>query len=166
MKYTRDVLAEAVAANNSLSGVLRHFGLKPSGGSYAHIGGLIRKYDLDTSHFTGQGWRRGRTFGLRRSPDDYLRLRGPEEPRAKGPILAKALQAIGRAYRCERCGNAGLWRGVKISLHVDHVNGDRNDCRPDNLRLLCPNCHSQTSTHSQRAAVVIGAGGGSRTRTP
>ena len=48
-----------------------------------------------------------------------------------------------RGYKCEVCGLSD-WQDKKITLHVDHVNGDPANDRPDNLRLICPNCHSQT----------------------
>lgn len=49
-------------------------------------------------------------------------------------------------YKCDICGNTGLWLGKKITLHLDHINGISNDHRMINLRFLCPNCHQQTST--------------------
>jgi len=48
-------------------------------------------------------------------------------------------------WRCESC-NIIDWLGKEIVLELDHVNGNSNDHRLENLRLLCPNCHSQTST--------------------
>ena len=51
--------------------------------------------------------------------------------------------------RCEACGIRD-WRGRALSLHLDHINGVRNDNRLENLRMLCPNCHSQTPTYSGR----------------
>lgn len=52
----------------------------------------------------------------------------------------------------EECYECGLthWLGLKLALHVDHINGIANDHRPENLRMLCPNCHSQTATFSGR----------------
>jgi 5-methylcytosine-specific restriction endonuclease McrA len=50
------------------------------------------------------------------------------------------------------CSDCGLteWRGRPISMHIDHVNGVRDDHRLENLRMLCPNCHSQTPTYAGR----------------
>lgn len=50
-------------------------------------------------------------------------------------------------YKCNTCFNKGFWLKRKLSLHLDHINGVRNDNRLENLRFLCPNCHSQTDTY-------------------
>ena len=51
-------------------------------------------------------------------------------------------------YKCNKCNNNGNWMNNKLSLHLDHINGINNDNRIENLRFLCPNCHSQTETYS------------------
>jgi len=50
-----------------------------------------------------------------------------------------------RGEKCEKCGIED-WNGTSLSFHIDHINGDRTDNRIDNLKVLCPNCHSQTDT--------------------
>lgn len=47
---------------------------------------------------------------------------------------------------CVICGGGNMWNGKVLNLEIDHINGDRSDSRVCNLRLLCPNCHSQTVT--------------------
>ena len=62
--------------------------------------------------------------------------------RIERPTARKYL-AEERGYKCEVC-NISEWQGKPITLHVDHINGDPSNDHPDNLRLICPNCHSQT----------------------
>ena len=50
-------------------------------------------------------------------------------------------------YKCAICGNDGYWCDSKVELQLDHINGIANDNRLENLRFLCPNCHSQTDTY-------------------
>jgi 5-methylcytosine-specific restriction endonuclease McrA len=57
--------------------------------------------------------------------------------------VARRFIAERRGYKCEVCGITE-WAGKKITLHVDHINGDPSNNHPTNLRLICPNCHSQT----------------------
>jgi len=52
-------------------------------------------------------------------------------------------------YKCEKC-QIYTWEGQKLSLHLDHINGKNWDHRLENLRFLCPNCHSQTNNYTGR----------------
>lgn len=52
-------------------------------------------------------------------------------------------------YKCSKCGIVE-WNNKPLSLELDHINGINNDHRLENLRFLCPNCHSQTSTYGSK----------------
>lgn len=52
-------------------------------------------------------------------------------------------------YRCSVCNNS-VWNGQPITLEVEHIDGNPYNNNEDNLCLLCPNCHSQTSTYKGR----------------
>ncbi len=151
-KYTRELLTEAVAASTSMAGVLRHLGLGQNGGAHAHLRRRIDRLGIDTTHFLGRAHYRGTTSPRRRSAAEVLVLRPADAKRAAPPRLRRALLDLGRPYRCAACGGEGTWNGRPLTLHVDHVDGCFWDCRPQNLRFLCPNCHSQTATYAGRNA--------------
>ena len=70
---------------------------------------------------------------------------------ASGSLLKKRL--ISEKGWEDRCMNptcpspSSEWDGKPLVLHLDHINGDHSDNRIENLRILCPNCHSQTLTY-------------------
>lgn len=54
------------------------------------------------------------------------------------------------AYKCAVCGTGDLWNDRELVLHFDHIDGDASNSLPENIRPLCPNCHSQTDTYAGR----------------
>jgi hypothetical protein len=150
VKYTREMLLEAVQASTTMAGVLRFLGLPLNGGTHAHLRRRIDLFGIGTSHFVGSGHARGTVSPRRRQPDEILVLRPPDRKRQVPSTLRRALIESGRPYRCAACGIGDRWNGHLLTLHVDHVDGCFWDCRAGNLRFLCPNCHSQTGTFAGR----------------
>ncbi len=70
-------------------------------------------------------------------------------PRNRSHVKARLLSAGLKKNRCEDCGLV-TWRGKPLAMALHHVNGDGNDNTLANLRLLCPNCHSQTENFAGR----------------
>lgn len=148
-KYTEEMLRDAVIASTSVAGVLRHLGLRPTGGAHAHISRTIKTFGIDTSHF---GLYNAFAHSSRRLlPEDILVRLSPGARRAKPPMLTRALIESGVAYRCAACGCDGTWQGLPLTLEVDHIDGDYLNNLLPNLRFLCPNCHRQTPNFAGRS---------------
>ena len=144
-KWSIEVLPALVASSTTLADVLRGLGLKPAGGNYATIKYYIKLMDLSTEHFAGQAHTKGKRLGPRpKVPLEEVLVQGRPTNTSH---LKDRLVSLGMIdYVCVKCG-ALDWLGQPLSLHFDHINGDRNDNRLVNLRLLCPTCHSQTETY-------------------
>ncbi|MFE1176701.1 HNH endonuclease signature motif containing protein [Streptomyces sp. NPDC058773] len=148
----RGELEPAVAASQSLAGVLGCLALADNGTSRRAVKRSIEAYGLATEHFTGQGHRRGLPSPSRRSADHILRLRAPGSRRERTTFLRRALDEKKVPRRCTECGLGDTWQGKRLVLEIDHISGDRLDNRLANLRYLCPSCHSQTRNFSRRSA--------------
>lgn len=147
-KWTRERLAEAVADATNMNQVLRNLGVDAVGGYHTHISRRIKALGIDTSHF--RGWP-GKQKHQRRTPERVLAVQDPAVARRVPPGLLKdALFASGTDDRCALCGTAAEWQGASLPLEVDHIDGDWRNNTVENLRLLCPNCHSTTDNYRGR----------------
>ncbi|WP_433340779.1 HNH endonuclease [Streptomyces sp. CA-253872] len=144
---------EAVARCTSYADVARALSLPLGWTTHRRVRGAVERLGLDTSHFTRRPWA-APPPPPPRPRAALLRVHPPSAGRISRDRLHPALQALGRPYACARCGNAGDWEGEPLVLHIDHVNGDWHDNRAENLRYLCPNCHSLTETWGRRIRTV------------
>lgn len=71
-------------------------------------------------------------------------------PHARSVIRRRILKENLIPYKCQLCGNEGEYNGLPLVLQLDHINGVSNDHRLENLRWICPNCHSQTETFANK----------------
>lgn len=147
--WTEEDLRRAVKISKSVRQVLMRLHLREAGGNYAHIKEYIIAFDLDISHFTGQAWNKGmRGIGRYRKELSEILVKNSSYQSYK---LKKRLFASGlRSPYCEECGWCRKTKDGRLPLELDHINGDRRDNRLQNLRILCPNCHSLKPTHRGR----------------
>lgn len=135
--YTPEMLQKLAYKSTSVRNMAIKIGLT-SGSSSGSLKRLLEKYDIDTQHFTGKTWNRAK---LKFSSDEVL----CKNSTFCTGYVRKLILKEGRKYECEICGLGSVWQKQSIVLELDHKNGISNDHRPENIRFLCPNCHSQTS---------------------
>jgi len=143
MVRTDEELLKLAAASYSVSDMMRRMGLIPAGGNHTHYKKKLQQ--LGFKNFKIRPKKPTPTI-KKRSIEDYLVIDGP---RVNGSKLRKLLVESGlKQHRCEICGIEN-WLDKPISLHLDHIDGDRSNNKIKNLRILCPNCHSQTPTYGR-----------------
>ena len=147
--WTDEELVEAVRSLYSYRAVIIRLQLIPAGGNYDQVRRRIQELGLSTEHFRGMGWNVGMRFRpLEPVPIEKLLVKGSNCQSYK---LKKRLFALGlKKAKCELCGWSQRSLDGRIPVELDHVNGDHSDNRLENLRILCPNCHSLQPTHRGR----------------
>ena len=141
--YSEQELREAVKTSTSIRQVLDKLNIVPAGGNYQTTNRRIQKLDIDTTHFTGQAWNKGRVIGPKRPIEKYLVENSVVQSfKLKGRLITEGL----KQHKCECCGITE-WNGKPAPIELDHINGNHHDNRLENLRILCPNCHAQTDTY-------------------
>lgn len=66
----------------------------------------------------------------------------------EGIVLTRAMRKYVNSLgdKCTECGQGRIWNDKPLTLQIDHIDGDVLNNNLENLRLLCPNCHTQTET--------------------
>lgn len=132
-KYTKELLEPIVKESISFREVSRRLGLANDNRASRDVKPHILRLEIDFSHFN----RAGRRLGKQQTDAEVFVLNS----------TFRSYQMVGRLkklrpYECVLCANNGIWLNEAMTLEVDHINGKNRDNRLENLRFLCPNCHS------------------------
>lgn len=144
---TDDELRNIVPKVVSMKALLDELGSNAHGSNYATAWKRIRALNLDTTHWTGQGYLKGGHHNWnRKTPLSDLLVESSTY--GKGHLKRRLLSEGILPNKCSNpnCQITSEWLGKPLILVLDHINGIGNDDRLENLRLLCPNCNSQTDT--------------------
>ncbi|NQV88932.1 MAG: HNH endonuclease [Parcubacteria group bacterium] len=145
-KWVKKDLVKAAKSSRSIRQVIEKIGLVPAGGNYEQIKRYLKEFDIDTSHFRGQGWLKGLKVSTK--PAIHLSKILTKNSSYQAYKLKLRLFKEGmKKPQCEFCGWNKKAKDGRIPVELDHINGDRHDHRLENLRILCPNCHSLQPTH-------------------
>lgn len=142
-------LEKAVKESRSLRQVLSRLGLVEAGGNYEQVKKYIKESNVNIDHFTGSAWAKGQHIS--RKPNIPLeKILVKDSSYQSFKLKRRLFDAKIKTPFCEECGWAKQSVDGRIPLELDHINGNRNDNRLENLRILCPNCHSLKPTHRGR----------------
>lgn len=151
-RWTEDQLRRIVPLSRSYAQVIRELGLVPAGGNYNQIAKYVHLLHLDTTHFTGKGWNVGRIF-VPNKPIELSKLLVENSDYHSFKLKKRLFKEGLKSSKCELCGWAERSQDGRVPVELDHINGNHMDHRLENLRILCPNCHSLQATHRGRNKV-------------
>lgn len=145
-KWSIKQLNQAVKTSTSIRQVLFKLSLIPAGGNYTQIKKYIVEYSFDTSHFKGKVWNKG-LRGIGKPIISIEKILVSNSSFQSFKLKKRLIDGGIRKQQCEECGWAKVSSDGRIPLELDHINGNKYDNRLENLRILCPNCHSLKTTH-------------------
>lgn len=150
-KIPAEEFQELLDTSESFVDLLIKVGLDPYNGNHKTLNQRIKEEGFDTSilevnrvkkrkeHM--KAIKKGKTYSL-----DMVLVENSNYSRNN--LKRRLLDEGILKNECANCGDQGEWFDEKLTLQLDHINGINNDNRKENLRLLCPNCHSQTETYA------------------
>ena len=144
--YSEEQLRNAVTNARSIRQTLQLLNIVPAGGNYVTLKKTLKKYNIDTKHFTGQRWNKNKRLNYKTSLLDVLE---GNHNLTSHKLRIRLLSEGVFKHQCSQCLNTH-WNGQPIPLELEHKDGCNTNNKLANLCVLCPNCHAQTSTYRRR----------------
>jgi hypothetical protein len=145
-RYNNQALEEAVKTSKTIKEALIKLDLHAAGGSYRQFKHYCQKWGVDYSHFLTAS-ERAKEHLSRRTKISMEQILIENSTYSRTHLKRRLYKEGYKKRECELCGQGEEWRGKKMSLILDHINGVHNDNRLENLRIVCPNCNATLPTH-------------------
>jgi len=147
VSYSEEQAREAISTSNSWAGSLRKLGLCSTGGAWRVLKKYAQLWEISTDHFDPA---RAREMNFRTTKRPLEELLVEDSTCSRQNLKRRLFQEGLKEPRCELCGQDENWRGRRMAMIIDHINGVRNDNRIENLQIVCPNCAATLDTHCGR----------------
>ena len=135
---------EIIKKSTSYREVLGCFGLESKGNNFRTLKKRIQEQEIDDSHIRNRP--QNMNAIIKSKIDDSL-IFCKNSDYSRTDLKKRLIKDNLIEHRCcAECGLHRQWNNKELNLTIDHINGESKDNRIDNLRFLCPNCHSQTIT--------------------
>jgi 5-methylcytosine-specific restriction endonuclease McrA len=143
--YTIEILKQEVEKALCWSDVCRGVNVSVCTFNYKRMQNLCKENNIPTDHFNvKKAYQRGKRIWTTETlfTTDSTPYRTIVKDFMKRNNMIKDT--------CEECGQNSNWNNKQLNMELDHINGNSKDNRLENLKFLCPNCHSQTSTYKRK----------------
>jgi Zn finger protein HypA/HybF involved in hydrogenase expression len=142
--WEKEKILEAVKNSKCKSDVLRFMGISTKSGNFQTLDKHLKKFEINSDSLIYDNTRGNKWIKKYSNDDVFCEKSTLSRKNIKERIIKDKLIE----YKChgENCDIIDNWKGNPLSLQLDHINGINDDNRLENLRFLCPNCHSQTET--------------------
>jgi Zn finger protein HypA/HybF involved in hydrogenase expression len=141
-----DDFKKMVETSISIGDICQKLTARKGGSVFSNIKHRIKTMDLNTDHFING--RVGKYNPSYVSREEFIQRIVEKKPMELAWLKKKLIEFSIIPNKCNDCKIENSWNGKPLTLQLDHIDGDFTNNVIDNLRLLCPNCHSQTPTFS------------------
>jgi hypothetical protein len=142
--YTEDKLKSIAKISYTYKDMCKNLGLSTTGNNNKTIKKYIERFNIDISHFNPH---RNSFKNLKNKKLIKDILVQNSTYTCTSNLKERLYKEDLKQKKCELCSQSEEWRGKKMSLILDHINGVNNDNRIENLRIVCPNCNATLPTH-------------------